>query len=386
MQAYLDNNATTQPAPEVIDAVTTALREDWGNPSSLHRVGQRARNRIDLAREQVCKLLNCATKELIFTSGATEANNLALHGILAARAPRKTIITTRLEHSAVRQPAQHLAEHGHNVIWLPVSIDGLVDIGALEANLARYGDDIALVAIHWINNETGVIQPIDIIGDLCRRARIPFFTDGTQAIGKIACDLSTLPVDALSFAGHKFHGPKGVGGLFVRSRTRLVPQTLGGPHERDRRAGTENTPGIVGLGVAAEIAQAAIASGAEQRGRALRDQLEKGILASVPQTVVNSGRAPRLWNTSNLGFPQLESEAILLLLSERGVCAAAGSACSSGSLEPSPVLLAQGIPPAIAHGSVRFSISRYTTQAEIDYTLATIPAAITTLRASMPVA
>jgi cysteine desulfurase len=385
MFAYLDHNATTPPAPEVVDAMTSMLRDDWGNPSSVHRFGQKARQRIELAREQVAKLLNCAPKELIFTSGATESNNLALRGLLEARAPRKTLITTKLEHSAARQPAKDLEEHGYNVVWLPVSIDGLVDLAALEAAL-KQPDDVALVSIHWINNETGAIQPIEAIGRLCRAARVPFFTDATQAIGKVPADLAALPVDALSFSGHKMHAAKGSGALFLRNRVKLVPQQLGGPHERDRRAGTENTAGIVGLGVAAELAIKALATPAvAERGRAQRDRLERAILAACEGAVVNSAGAPRLWNTTNIGFPTLESEAILILLSERGLFAAAGAACSSGSLEPSPVLLAQGIAPPIAHGSVRFSLCRYTTDAEIDYAIQTIPAAIATLKASMPV-
>lgn len=383
---YLDNNATTQPAPEVVAAVGQMLCEHWGNPSSVHRSGQQARKRVELAREQVARLIGCAPRELIFTSGATESNNTALRGILEARAPRRTLLTTRLEHSAVRQVAQHLGEHrGANVVWLPVHPSGLLDLGALRAALDEHGDDIALVAVHWINNETGTIQPIDEIGSLCRERRIPFFSDATQAIGKIRCDVATMPVDAISFAGHKFHGPKGVGGLYVSRRLKWVPQQIGGPHERDRRAGTENTPGIVGLGTAAELAMQASGSGVEERGRALRDKLERGILAAVPDAVVNSADAPRLWNTSNIAFPRLESEAILILLSERGVYAAAGAACSSGSLEPSPVLKAQGIPDVLAHGSVRFSLSRYTTEAEIDEALRIVPEVIAKLRATMPV-
>ncbi|MBI1368418.1 MAG: aminotransferase class V-fold PLP-dependent enzyme [Planctomycetes bacterium] len=383
--AYLDSNATSRPAPEVVEAMLVMLRDEWANPSSVHRFGQQARQRVELAREQVCRLINCRPRELVFTSGATESNNLAIRGMLAARPNRRTVITTRLEHSAVRQPCARLAEiDGYNVIYLPVDIDGLVDLNALDEHLRSNANDVALVAIHWINNETGTIQPIERIGELCAQHGVPFFSDATQAIGKVPCDLAKLPFAAMSFAGHKFHGPKGSGGLFIRRGTGLVPQTLGGPHERERRGGTENTPGIVGLGVACELAQQFLASDGPVVGKARRDRLERAILDEVPGSVLNSAGAPRLWNTTNIGFPPLESEAILVLLSERGICAAAGAACSSGSLEPSPVLLAQGIEEAVAHGSIRLSLSRYTTDEEIDYAIATVPRAIERLRASMP--
>jgi cysteine desulfurase len=381
---YLDNNSTTQPAPQVVDAMTQVLREDWANPSSVHRFGQQARRLVELAREQVCRLLGCGVRELVFTSGATESNNAALRGLLAARAPRKTILTTKLEHSAVRQPCAQLAEHGYNVIHLPVAIDGLVELEALHQALRTFGDDVALVAIHWINNETGAIQPVEQIGAMCREHRAPFFTDATQAVGKVKTDLSALPIDVLSFAGHKFHGPKGIGGLYIRARQRFVPQQLGGPHERERRGGTENTPGIVGLGVAADLAAEFLRSGGPQRGAEQRDRLERGICREVADAVVNSAGAPRIWNTTNIGFPPLESEGILILLSEKGLSAAAGAACSSGSLEPSPVLLAQGIAEPVAHGAIRFSLSRYTTDDEIDRAIEIVPQVIARLRASMP--
>lgn len=382
---YLDNNSTTQPAPQVVDAVTRVLREDWGNPSSVHRFGQRARRVAELAREQVCRLINCNPKELVFTSGATESNNTALRGLLAARSPRKTIITTKLEHSAVREPCARLAKEGHNVIYLPVSIDGQIDFDALTDCFKKSADEIALIAIHWINNETGAIQPVEQIGALCREHRVPFFSDATQAVGKVPIDLTQAPVDAISFSGHKFHGPKGIGGLYLRSRQRFLPQTLGGPHERERRGGTENTPAIAGLGVAAELAHAFLQSDGREIGRQRRDRLEGEIVRQVPGAVINSARAPRIWNTTNIGFPPLESEGILILLSEQGLSAAAGAACSSGSLEPSPVLLAQGIPEPIAHGAIRLSLSRYTTDEEIEHAIDIIPRAITKLRTSMPV-
>lgn len=383
---YLDNNSTTMPAPQVVEAVHEMLREEWGNPSSVHRFGQRARRRVELARQQVCRLIGCGEREMVFTSGATESNNTALRGLLSVRGGRRTIITTKLEHSAVREPCARLAKEGFNIVDLPVSLDGLVDLGALKDALAQHADDVAIVSIHYINNETGAIQPIERIGAVCREQRVPFFTDATQAVGKLKINSAELPVDAMSFSAHKFHGPKGVGGLYIRGRQKFMPQQLGGPHERERRAGTENTPGIVGMGVAAELAEQFLASDGPERGGRQRDRLERGIVQQVEGAVVNSAGAPRLWNTTNIGFPPLESEGILILLSERGLSAAAGAACSSGSLEPSPVLLAQGIPEPVAHGSIRLSLSRYTTDEEIDQAIEIIPQAISKLRASMPVA
>jgi len=383
--AYLDNNATTKPAPQVVEAVTEMLADAWANPSSVHRFGQLARQRVELAREQICDLIHCKPRELIFTSGATESNNLALRGILAARPNRRTILTTALEHSAVRTPCENLAEvHGYNVINLPVTTNGLVELDALENALTENTDDVALVAIHWINNETGAIQPVEAIGELCKQHKALFFSDATQAIGKVPCDLKKLPFAAMSFSGHKFHGPKGAGGLFVRRGTPLVPQILGGPHERERRGGTENAPGAVGLGVAAELAKQFLESDGPAECEARRDRLQQAIVEQIPDAVVNSIEAPRIWNTINVAFPPLEAEAMLLLLSEKGISAAAGAACSSGSLEPSPVLLAMGLDEPIAHGSIRLSLSRYTTDEEIDYAIETLPQVITKLRSSMP--
>jgi cysteine desulfurase len=386
MHVYLDSNATSMPAPPVVEAMLTALRDDWGNASSVHRFGQRARQRVELARAQIASLLHCKDREIIFTSGSTESCNLAIRGTLAARPTRRTVITNLLEHSAVREPCRRLAEvEGYNVIWLPVSIDGLVNLDALAAALDQHGSDTALVAIHWINNETGTIQPIEAIGQLCRQHNVPLFSDATQAIGKVPCDLSTLPIDLLACSAHKFHGPKGAGLLYVRKTVGLVPQMLGGPHERQRRGGTENVPGIVGMGMAAQLAAEFLATDGPDIGRQRRDRLEAALLAAVPEAVVNSAHAPRLWNTLNIAFPPLHSEAILLLLSERGISAAAGAACSSGSLEPSAVLLAQGIAEPIAHASIRLSLSRYTTDDEIAFAIQTIPQTIEKLRQTMPV-
>jgi len=412
---YLDNNATTQPAGEVVAAVQEANEHLWANPSSVHRFGQRVRHRVELARASLASLIHCRDRELIFTSGGTESNNLALRGVLEQaftlnpenkQPPRGVLMTTQTEHSAIRQPAEHLAELGVHVVYLPVDSYGQVTPNQLKAALAEHAHDhrIVLVSILWANNETGLIQPIDELVAICRTFRqqhpsskVLFHTDATQAVGKIPVDLAKTPVDLLTLSAHKFHGPKGIGALYVRTGVRLRAQHDGGPQERERRGGTENTAGIAGMGVAAQLAQQFLAD-REQilRLTAMRDRLESGILKHLPNTVVNSqapahpgsatGPVPsRLWNTSNLGFPRLEAEAILLGLSERGLCASAGAACSSGSLDPSPVLLAMGVPEPIAHGSIRFSISRFTTDHDIDHAIPIVNGVIQKLMRTMPV-
>ena len=388
-QVYLDNNATTMPAPEVAAAVAEAHARFWANPSSVHRAGQEVRRRVERARGQVAALIGCRDRELIFTSGATEANNLALRGIVALRDterhPRKTVVTTMAEHSAAREPCDALDRAGYDVIRLPVGRDGLVDVEAFGEVIAERGDAIALVSIHLANNETGAVQPIAPLGATCRDAGVPIHTDATQAVGKRRLDLADLPVDALSLSAHKFHGPKGVGALYLRSRLRIQPQILGGPQERERRGGTENAPGIIGMGVAADLAADWLTGEGPGVQAARRDRLEEAILKAVDGAVVNAADAPRLINTTNIGFPPLEAEAMLIMLSERGVYVSAGAACSSGSLEPSPILLAMGVGEAIAHGSVRFSLSRYTTDAEIGRAIEVVPAVVAKLRESMPV-
>ncbi len=382
---YLDNNSTTQPAPQVVEAVTRALRELWANASSAHRAGQEVRHAIELAREQVANLIGTRAGRIIFTSGATESNNLALRGILQARSPRKTIVTTTAEHSAIREPCAVLEARGYRIVRLDVNEQGVVDPARLTSTLDEYGDDVALVSIHWANNETGVIQPIKELAATCREHRVLLHTDATQAVGKIPVDVNSIEVDALSLSAHKFHGPKGVGALYVRTGVRMMPQIIGGPQERQRRGGTENTPGIVGMGAAADLANEWLAGDGATRQAALRDRLERSIVDAVDGAQVNASGATRLWTTTNIAFPPLEAEAILLLLSERGLDASAGAACSSGSLDPSPVLLAMGLPEPVAHGSVRFSLSRDTRPDEIDRAIDTIPAVIARLKQSMPV-
>ncbi len=395
---YLDNNATTRPARPVLDAMTLIQEQLWANPSSVHRFGQQARQRVELARTSVARLINAQPREIIFTSGGTEANNLAISGVLTGamrRGDKAMLVTTALEHAAVREPAEDWGCHGATLNLVPPDEAGAIPASHLQqvlSPLATAGEPTTvLVSIQWANNETGVIQPVAALAGVCREHqtrtghRVIFHVDATQAVGKLPVDVKAAGVDLLTLAGHKFHGPKGSGALFVRSGVRLHPTILGGPQERQRRGGTENVPAIAGLGVAAELAMDFLHDApALRKFTALRDQLETGVLDACPTTLVNGVLRPRLWNTSNIAFPRLEAEAILIGLSEQRVCASAGAACSSGSLEPSPVLLAMGIPPAVAHGSVRFSLSRLTTEDDIEQALRVIPAVVAKLRETMP--
>jgi cysteine desulfurase len=339
-----------------------ALAEIWHNPSSIHRPGQAARHELERARSAFARLLNVKPREITFTSGGTESLNLAIRGGLDALAATWRLITTRTEHASVREIAEDL-ERGApgRVEWCPLTTDSRIDLDSLESLLTPAP---ALVCVQWANNETGIVQPIEEIAALCRRRQSILCCDATQWIGKEPCPYP--PGDLLVCAPHKFHGPKGVGVLWTDSRIRLRPRLLG-TQELGRRGGTENVPGIVGGGIAADEAAAWLDdTSARSRGTALRDLLESLILANVPNAVVHGNDVPRLWNTTNIAFPRLEAEALLLLFSERGLCASAGAACSSGSLDPSPVLLAMGIPEILAHGSIRFSLSRHTTREEIE--------------------
>ena len=377
---YLDNNATTMPAPEVVDAMLPYLTEWYGNPSSVHRFGQRSRQAIDEARGQVAALLGSSESELLFTGGGTEASNTAIRGILSTRSPRRRIVTTTVEHSATRELCQRLSEEGNEVFHLEVDSLGRLDLEAVKAAVT---DETALITIMWANNETGVLFPVREIAEICRARKVPFHCDATQAAGKIAVNVHELGIDALSIASHKFHGPKGVGALVTRRGLRLRPLIIGGPQERGRRGGTENVPGIVGMGKAAELALSNI--GEMSRVATQRDRLEQSILQAIPDSAVNGDQDHRLPNTTNIGFSRLEAEAILLLLSEQGICASAGAACSSGSLEPSHVLKAMKIDSKLAHGALRFSLSRYTTDAELDRAIAVLPGVIQKLRNVLPV-
>ncbi len=384
---YLDSNATTKPAPEVVEAVTHALRDTWANPSSVHRAGGEAKRVLELARESIAKLIGCQEREIVFTSGGTEGANLAIRGTLEHYATndstRRMLVTTKFEHSAVRELAQQLEKRGTEVVWLSSAngASGTPDLDELAALLRQRSDEIALVSLMWANNETGAITNIARAGALCREHGVRFHTDATQWIGKMPTDLAAMQVDLASFAAHKFHGPKGAGALYVRRNVGITEQMYGGPQERERRGGTENVAAIAGFAVAAQLAGAWLATDAPKRAQTLRDDFERAV-ATASGGLIHAASTPRLWNTTNIGFAKLEAEAILLLLSERGVFASAGAACSSGSLDPSPVLLAMGIAPEFAHGSIRFSLSRETTADECANASAILTAAITRLRTS----
>lgn len=406
---YLDNNATTRPADEVADAIDRANRELWANPSSVHRSGQRVRQQLELARASVAELIGARPRELVFTSGGTESNALAISGTLGAvrtGEPRGALLTTTIEHSAVREPAQALREAGAPVEMLTGDEAGRLhapEVAEAAERLARglAEGGVLLLSVQWANNETGVIQPIAEIAAAVdglrqklsespdgKRVKMLLHVDATQAVGKLPVDVKAAGVDLLTLAGHKFHGPKATGALYVRMGVRLRPLQRGGPQERQRRGGTENVPGIVGLGVAARLAADFLAdTDRVDTLRADRDGFERRILDSVEGSAVNGAGpdVPRLWNTSNLAFPGLEAEAILVGLSEKGVCASAGAACSSGSLEPSPVLLAMGYDEPRAHGSVRFSLSRETTREELDRAAEITEGVVAKLRKTMPV-
>ncbi|MEM6459193.1 MAG: cysteine desulfurase family protein [Planctomycetota bacterium] len=397
---YLDNNATTRPTQEVSAAVAEAHDELWGNPSSVHRFGQRVRQRLELARAATASLLGARPRELVFTSGGTESCALAIRGLRAAQrgAERFTLVTTDIEHAAVRELAEAMATGGEgrtDVVKLPLSGGGVADASALPELLANAAGPV-LVSVQWANNETGAIQPIAELAAAVADARQVgaktwLHSDATQAVGKLPVDAPASGVDLISFAAHKFHGPKGVGGLWLRRGVRVRPVQLGGPQETERRGGTENVPGVLGMGVAAKQAAEFLADPTQRDAIAnLRDDLERRIAdglrdAGHDPPVVNSASAPRLWNTTNLGFRGLEAEAILLGLSERGVCASAGAACSSGSLEPSPVLRAMGIDEPVAHGSVRLSLSRFTTTDEIGRAAEVLVAVVARLGQVLPV-
>jgi len=385
---YLDNNATTRPADAVVAAMRDALERTWANPSSVHRLGQTARQRMELARGEVAALVGCRDRDLIFTSGGTEANNLAIRGCGRI----DTLISTRIEHAAVREPVEQLAAAGMRVAYLSTNIDGRVDPVSLADALADAAGN-AFITVQWANNETGVIQPIAELVEHVDAHRdgggeVLLHVDATQAVGKLPLDLRTSGVDMATFAAHKFHGVKGTGALYVRRGVKVRAQIVGGPQERDRRGGTENTPGIIAMGEAAKLARQWLED--ESRAQAiaaLRDRFERGILEQLPGAQINGARldaTPRLWNTTNIGFPKLEAEAILISLSERGVCASAGAACSSGSLDPSPVLLAMGVPPEVAHGSVRFSLSRDSTIEQIDRALTIVLQVVRKLMRTLP--
>jgi len=382
---YLDSNATTRPTREATEATVRMLEADWGNPSSVHRMGQSARRAVELARRSVAELVGASAREIVFTGSGTESIDYAVRGVLAARPPggeRPALITTMVEHAAVTKLGAALDEAGRiELRHAPLLPGGVVDVEKLASLI---DDRVALVSVQWANNETGAIQPVEAIGAMCRERTIPFHCDGTQWVGKAPTDVKSFDVDLLTFSAHKFHGPKGAGALYIRRGVRIAP-VLHGSQELGRRGGTENTSCVVGMGVAAEQAKAWIDSpGAMEEVEARRDRFERLVRERVEGAWVNKPEPPhrRLWNTANIGFEKLEAEALLMLLSEQGLCASAGSACASGSLEGSPVLVAMGLSEERARGSVRFSLSRETTDAEIDEAVEIIETSVARLRGS----
>lgn len=359
---YLDNNSTTPVDAVAIDAMTLCMREEWGNPSSSHGAGQRARRAVEHAREQVAGLIGARPREIIFTSGGTEADNLAILGTLEANPTRRHIVISAVEHAAVFTLGEKLAAEGYRVSQAPVDSNGALECSALEKLIDA---ETALVSVMLANNETGVIMDAARAAGLAHAAGAVLMIDAVQAIGKIPVDVNAIGADLLALSAHKFHGPKGIGALYVKPGTRLRSQHVGGHQERDIRPGTENVAGIVGMGAAAEVAAQELV-GAPARMARLRDRLEAAILKNIPGAIVNGGGTLRLCNTTNIAFPNIEAEALIIALSEAGVCVSAGSACASGSMEPSHVLKAMGVAPAMARGSIRFSVSRLTTDVEVD--------------------
>lgn len=377
---YFDNNATTPVAPEVFDEMLPYLKEFYGNPSSMHTFGGQLHRKVEEARFKVAQLIGAEPEEIIFTSCGTESDNTAIMSAVESLPGKRHIITTRVEHPAVLNFCKHLARKGFRVTFLPVNNNGQLNIDEL---LKVLDEDTALVSIMYANNETGIVFPIVEIAEILKERRILFHTDAVQAVGKIPIDTKKLPVDMLSLSGHKLHAPKGVGALYVRKGTRFYPYIIGGHQERGRRAGTENMASIIGLGKACELAGKNLTEEISYL-KGLRNKLETALLKSCPDVRINGDINNRLPNTTNLSFEYVEGEAVLLRLNEYGVCASSGSACTSGSLEPSHVLRAMGVPFTAIHGSIRFSLSRYNTEAEIDRVIEIMPGVIKELRLLSP--
>ncbi len=377
---YLDNNATTQVSPEVVEEMLPYFHDLYGNPSSMHFFGGQVNRKLEDARERVASLLGAQPDEIIFTSCGTESDNAAIMGTLDRYPEKRHFVTTRVEHPAVWNLCPYLRSKDYRITELSVDPKGQLDLEELKSAI---GDDTAMVSIMYANNETGVIFPIDAIGEIVKARGIPFHTDAVQAVGKIPLDMSKQPIDMLSLSGHKLHAPKGIGVLYLRRGTKFSPLMKGGHQEKGRRGGTENVPYIVGLGKAAELARANMEE-ENTRIQTLRDRMEKGLVESIPNTIVNGDTANRLPNTSSVCFEYVEGESILMLLDEVGVCASSGSACTSGSLEPSHVLRAMGVPFTAAHGSIRLSLSIYSKDEEIDHLLKHMPPVIENLRDISP--
>ena len=378
---YVDNNATTQVAPEVKEAMLPFFEELYGNPSSIHPFGEKVHAQLTTAREQVAHFFGADSEEIVFTSCGSESNNAAIQGTLASYPEKRHIVTTKVEHPAVLSFCRHLQKNGYEVTELPVDQLGQLDLDALKSALR---DDTAIVSIMYANNETGVVFPIEAIGRIVKSRGIVFHCDAVQAIGKIPINLDSLPVDFLSVSGHKLHAPKGIGILYIRKGTRFSPLLIGGHQENGRRAGTENVPYIVGMAKACELAAAHLEED-QVRIRKMRDRLEEALMSLIPNTRVNGDRENRLPNTLNISFEGVEGESILLLLNKERIGASSGSACASGALDPSHVLRAMDVPFTAIHGSIRFSLSRYNADEDIDSIIEKLPSIIHELRRLSPV-
>jgi cysteine desulfurase len=377
---YVDNNATTKVAPEVLEEMLPYFSELYGNPSSMHFFGGQVQKKVNEAREKVADLLGADPSEIVFTSCGTESDNAAILGTLDSYPEKRHLLTTRVEHPAVGNVSTYLGRKGYRITELSVDREGRLDLDELRESLT---DETTLVTIMYANNETGVIFPIEEIGEIVKAKGIPFHTDAVQTAGKIPMNMKKSKLDMLSMSGHKLHAPKGIGVLYIRKGTKFSPFMIGGHQEKGRRGGTENVPYIIGFGKACELAKKHLNTENTQV-RALRDYLEQKILEKIPNTLVNGDRVHRLPNTLSVSFEYVEGESILLLLSDLGICASSGSACTSGSLEPSHVLRAMGVPFTAAHGSIRFSLSIYNTKEEMDYIIEHLPPIIQRLRDISP--
>jgi cysteine desulfurase len=377
---YFDNNATTRVAPEVVESMLPFLTEFWGNASSAYQFGHQVKGHLDDARAKVAALINADPKEVVFTSCGTESNNAAIHSALAVNPGKRHIVTTAVEHSANIKYGEFLQRRAYDVTYLPVESDGSLDLHVLDQSIRP---DTAVVSIMWANNETGVIFPIEEIAAICRSKNVLFHTDAVQTPGKVQIDVKSTGVDFLSLSAHKLHAPKGIGMLYVKKKTKFQPYVIGGHQERGRRGGTENVPYIIGFGRAAELAMSTF-DDENSRVRALRDRLEQTILKTIPNTVRNGAREPRLPNTANIAFDFVEAEAVLMMLDQLGICASSGSACTTGSVDPSHVLTSMNLSPMRARGSVRFSLGIYNSAAEVDFLLDKLPGIIAKLRAISP--
>ena len=377
---YLDNNATTRVAPEVVEAMLPYLTEQWGNPSSAYTFGKKAGHAVAEAREKVAALINANPREIIFTSCGTESNNAAINSALTSQPGKRHVITTVVEHSANIQFGQTLEKRGCEVTWIPVDRAGQLDVHEIHEAIR---EDTAIVSVMLANNETGVIYPVEEIAAICRAKGVLFHTDAVQTPGKLKLDVKAMEVDFLSLSAHKLHAPKGIGVLYVRKGVSFQPYVMGGGQEQGRRGGTENVANMVAFGKAAEIAMASLEENLD-RIRALRDRMEEGIISSIEGVTRNGAKEPRLANTSNLSFTNCEAEAILLLLDREGICASSGSACTTGSMAPSHVLTAMGLTPELAMGAVRLSLSKYSTDEEVDHLLAKMPEIVSRLRGTIP--